>query len=129
MFNPTSQQCRYLSVTSSSSSMDENEYEEIADETLDNLSEKLEYFLDKLEDKTYDIMLNNGVITLALGNNGTYVINKQTPNKQIWLSSPISGPKRYDYINGQWIYKHDGQSLNELLKCELDKMFNISIDL
>lgn len=58
MFNPTSQQCRYLSVTSSSSSMDENEYEEIADETLDNLSEKLEYFLDKLEDKTYDIMLN-----------------------------------------------------------------------
>ena len=32
-------------------------------------------------------------------NVGTYVINKQTPNKQIWLSSPISGPKRYDLSN------------------------------
>lgn len=29
---------------------------------------------------------------------GTYVLNKQPPNKQIWLSSPISGPKRYDWV-------------------------------
>ena len=29
-----------------------------------------------------------------IGGNGTYVINKQTPNKQIWLSSP----KRYMYM-------------------------------
>ena len=25
------------------------------------------------------------------------MINKQTPNRQIWLSSPVSGPKRYDW--------------------------------
>lgn len=31
-----------------------------------------------------------GVLTLKLGDKGTYVINKQPPNKQIWLSSPIS---------------------------------------
>jgi hypothetical protein len=30
----------------------------------------------------------SGVLTLILGDNGTYVINKQPPNKQIWLSSP-----------------------------------------
>lgn len=30
----------------------------------------------------------SGVLTLKLGSNGTYVINKQPPNKQIWLSSP-----------------------------------------
>jgi frataxin len=30
----------------------------------------------------------SGVLTLKLGANGTYVINKQPPNKQIWLSSP-----------------------------------------
>jgi hypothetical protein len=33
----------------------------------------------------------SGVLTLSLGDRGTYVINKQPPNKQIWLSSP----KRY----------------------------------
>ena len=27
----------------------------------------------------------------------TYVLNKQAPNKQLWLSSPFSGPQRYEY--------------------------------
>ena len=32
-----------------------------------------------------------GVLTLKLpSSKGTYVINKQPPNKQIWLSSPTS---------------------------------------
>jgi frataxin len=63
---------------------------------------------------------------------GTYVINKQPPNRQIWLSSPISGPKRYDWVisgegmndkegtgYGDWIYLRDGSSLGELLRKEL----------
>ena len=31
----------------------------------------------------------SGVLTLNLADKGTYVINKQPPNKQIWLSSPF----------------------------------------
>ena len=31
----------------------------------------------------------NQVLTLKLGCLGTYVLNKQTPNRQIWLSSPV----------------------------------------
>ena len=31
----------------------------------------------------------SGVLTLKLGSKGTYVINKQTPNRQMWLSSPL----------------------------------------
>lgn len=63
---------------------------------------------------------------------GTYVINKQPPNKQIWLSSPISGPKRYDWVHrgeGQhckaetgtanWTYLRDGTTLGQLLRDEL----------
>lgn len=34
-------------------------------------------------------ILQDGVLTVQLGSKGTYVINKQTPNRQIWLSSPI----------------------------------------
>lgn len=30
----------------------------------------------------------SGVLTLRMGSAGTYVINKQPPNQQIWLSSP-----------------------------------------
>ena len=62
---------------------------------------------------------------------GTYVLNKQPPNKQIWLSSPISGPKRYDWVVEQkeedgkpvlsrrWVYLRDGSVLTDLLNEEL----------
>ena len=30
-------------------------------------------------------------------NNFTWVINKQAPNMQLWWSSPISGPLRFEY--------------------------------
>ena len=74
-----------------------------------------------------------GVLTLALGSDvGTYVINKQPPNKQIWLSSPKTGPKRYDYVvlgegqhekqdtaTGDWVYLRDGSTLGDLLAEEI----------
>lgn len=67
---------------------------------------------------------------------GTYVINRQTPNKQIWFSSPISGPKRYDFVQtvttpkvkGYWVYKHDGTTLHETLQAEMKSVFKIKVD-
>ncbi|KAG7157591.1 Frataxin-like, partial [Homarus americanus] len=70
----------------------------------------------------------SGVLTLKLGSFGTYVINKQTPNKQIWLSSPVSGPKRYDFVDGVWVYKHSGVTLHHLLSQELSSVFKTDID-
>ncbi|XP_029162704.1 frataxin homolog, mitochondrial [Nylanderia fulva] len=97
------------------------EYERICDETLDSLSE---YFEELVEAAAHlpdaDVSYGDGVLTVIFGDpHGTYVINRQTPNKQIWLSSPKSGPKRYNFINGQWIYKHDGKTLHELLNKEI----------
>lgn len=40
-------------------------------------------------DYIFVIAFQNEVLTLKLGNLGTYVINKQTPNRQIWMSSPV----------------------------------------
>ena len=39
----------------------------------------------------------DGVLSIQLGEAGTYVLNIQAPNRQIWLSSPISGPARYNF--------------------------------
>ncbi|XP_029678766.1 frataxin homolog, mitochondrial [Formica exsecta] len=97
------------------------QYEKICDETLDSLSECFEELIEAaahLPDA--DVSYGDGVLTVIFGEpHGTYVINRQIPNKQIWLSSPKSGPKRYDFINGQWIYKHDGITLHELLNNEI----------
>lgn len=71
-------------------------------------------------------------MTITFPPNGTYVINKQPPNKQIWLSSPLSGPKRYDWVVtgegmhqkegggvGEWVYLRDNSTLTSLLATEL----------
>jgi frataxin len=98
------------------------DYERIVDETLESLTETFETLLEKHK-LTSDVTYSNGVLTVELDKYGTYVINKQTPNKQIWLSSPFSGPKRYDFLNQTWIYKHDGMSLHKLLNNELSNVF------
>ena len=67
------------------------------------------------------------------------MLNKQPPNRQIWLSSPVSGPKRYDWVEkgsgegggedgekgkgeggrGEWVYLRDGSTLSGLLEEEV----------
>jgi len=100
---------------------------------MDTLLESLESLLDDLGNSAYELEYHSGVLTLALGANGTYVINKQPPNKQIWLSSPFSGPKRYDYsqANNKWFYSRDGCALGDLLNEELTRALNrpVNIDL
>ncbi|XP_037013494.1 frataxin, mitochondrial [Artibeus jamaicensis] len=112
-------------------SLDEATYERLAEETLDSLAEFFEDLADKpytFED--YDVSFGSGVLTIKLGGDlGTYVINKQTPNKQIWLSSPSSGPKRYNWTGKNWVYSHDGVSLHDLLATEMTKALKTKLDL
>ncbi|XP_007439494.1 frataxin, mitochondrial isoform X2 [Python bivittatus] len=113
------------------SSLDETTYEKLAEETLESLTDFFEDLADKpFTSEDYDVSFGNGVLTVKLGGNmGTYVINKQTPNKQIWLSSPTSGPKRYDWTGKNWVYSHDGISLHDLLSKELSLALEIELDL
>lgn len=95
------------------------EYQHASDVAMDSLTEYLEELIETspnsepgwdieysvcsslspLQEIGYRILTNfkvsscgkSGVLTLNLGEkNGTYVVNKQPPNKQIWLSSPLS---------------------------------------
>lgn len=77
-----------------------------------------------------------GVMTVKLGSLGTYVINKQTPNRQIWMSSPLSGPVRYDWrprevggAAGDWVYARDGHDLVARLEIELSKLVGLPLKL
>ncbi|XP_055488478.1 frataxin, mitochondrial [Leucoraja erinacea] len=111
--------------------LEETAYEKLAEETLELLYDFFEDLANQpFVPKDYDITLVNGVLTIKLGETlGTYVINKQTPNRQIWLSSPVSGPKRYDWTGKNWIYSHDGISLHELLTKEFSMLFKTKVDL
>lgn len=114
-----------------------NQYEQASNETLESLTERFELIFDELTEKggevrlddDADVTFSNGVLTVKLGKElGTYVINKQSPNLQIWLSSPVSGPKRFDLINHTWVYKHTGETLHQLLARELTEALGTSVD-
>ncbi|KAK4186220.1 Frataxin-like domain-containing protein [Podospora australis] len=108
----------------------DSEYHTVADEYL----ERLLYHLEELAEQRTDVEVeySAGVMSVTFRKEGTYVINKQPPNKQIWLSSPKSGPKRYDYVilgdgfqdkqdtaAGDWVYLRDGSTLSQLFSDEM----------
>jgi len=107
------------------------EYHALSDETMETLLGVLEVLVDSGPDPNFEVEYSSGVLTLNLGEHGTYVVNKQPPNKQIWLSSPLSGPKRYDFDpeSGTWTYSRDKTSLGQLLEEELSKPFGEPVKL
>eukprot|EP00035_Acanthoeca_spectabilis_P009250 m.164882 g.164882 ORF g.164882 m.164882 type:complete len:192 (-) comp14662_c2_seq2:1784-2359(-) len=101
---------------------DVNHFHHVCDEVLEQLSDDFNDLVDDHPDgDTFDVSFGDGVLTLNLASHGIYVINKQTPNQQIWLSSPTSGPKRYDFDSESqtWVYSHDNVGLHRRLSDEL----------
>ena len=103
-------------ATRSASSAAGDDYVALADEALDTILEKADELSDERDD--VEAELSSGVLTLKTPQ-GTWVINKQVPNRQLWLSSPVSGPCRYEHVDGTWTHTRDGSSLAELLEREL----------
>ena len=73
--------------------------------------------------------MQSGVLTVSLGSKGTFVLNKQAPNKQIWSSSPLSGPVRYDWQQGLWVYQRDGHELMQRFSSELSDLCGAPVTL
>ncbi|RKP39812.1 hypothetical protein BJ085DRAFT_19878, partial [Dimargaris cristalligena] len=111
------------------SALTESDYHDVSTHTMESLLDYLEEFGESTSLPGFDVEYSSGVLTLELGEHGTYVINKQPPNKQIWLSSPLSGPKRFDYdtTEGKWFYSRDQTTLDGLLNQELSAVFNQAI--
>ncbi|KAK3834833.1 MAG: hypothetical protein JOS17DRAFT_737898 [Linnemannia elongata] len=116
--------------TYSLSDLSEDDYHTVSDASMDRMVEYFEDLGDEYEIPGYDVEYQSGVMTLKLGDKGTYVVNKQPPNKQLWLSSPTSGPKRYDFDaeHQVWFYGRDHHSLKYLLDTEITKAIGIEID-
>ncbi|KAJ2083566.1 hypothetical protein H4R24_000729 [Coemansia sp. RSA 988] len=113
------------------SELTDHEYGKVAEDTLCKLVLFLEDFSDDLDVDEFDVEYSQGVLTLSIGHAGTYVINKQPPNKQIWLSSPISGPERYDFDQSKnaWFCRHTDESLGAFLTRELSGVLEEELEL
>lgn len=104
------------------SSWAEHEFTRVAEQSLELIFETVcasGFDSDSAPDDL-DADLSQGVLSINLGS-GTYVLNTQTPNRQIWLSSPVSGPWRYAWHpgRGEWLSSRDGHLLSHRLSTEL----------
>ncbi|KAF9363042.1 Mitochondrial chaperone Frataxin [Mortierella sp. NVP85] len=112
------------------SDLTDDDYHEASDVGMDRMVEYFEDLGDEHEIPGYDVEYQSGVLTIKLGDKGTYVINKQPPNKQLWLSSPTTGPKRYDYdaTHKTWFYSRDHHTLKSLLDSEISEAIGIQVE-
>ncbi|GAV80763.1 Frataxin_Cyay domain-containing protein [Cephalotus follicularis] len=104
--------------------LQEDEFHQLANSTIHILQDKFEEYGDNVQIDGFDAEYGNEVLTLKLGALGTYVLNKQTPNRQIWMSSPVSGPSRFDWDhNAQaWVYRRTKANLFKVLESELKQV-------
>ncbi|BFZ56601.1 hypothetical protein PYCC9005_003648 [Savitreella phatthalungensis] len=119
------------SVGGRPATLDGGRYMRLATSSLNLVLRRLERCGEDGRGEEFDVDLSDGVMNVVFGGTGeTYVINRQPPSKQIWLSSPVSGPKRFDFYEGEgWVYTKDGTRLKALLEEEWRDKRGLSIDL
>ena len=118
----------------------ESEYHSMADESLEDIQDAVEIAIEDHDigggdiEEQPEVVYASGVLTMGFPPHGTWVLNKQTPNRQIWWSSPISGPKRYEYDPEtlEWVYTRSGgdnETLSRSITEEFQEIYGIELDL
>lgn len=106
--------------------LDESRFHAIADQTLSGL-------LTDVEDTAGDVLdidEQGGILTIELDSGAQYIVNKNAPLRQIWLSSPQSGAWHFDWDGETWVStRHDGTTLTGLLAEELTAAVGLTVSL
>ena len=68
----------------------ESDYHTIADETLEDIQDVVEGTLEDLDIEDFEINYASGVLTMSFGPHGTWVLNKQTPNRKSYYQVNVS---------------------------------------
>lgn len=82
----------------------------------------LDFISDRLESYSADISENSGSLSIFLDGIGEYLFNKQPASLQLWGSSPLSGPCRFDLVEDRWIHNRRKIDLEEYLEEEIQRM-------
>lgn len=105
-------------------SLDESRFARLAEETLEHMGD----VVDAVLGEEIDVDAQGHVLTLELPDGGQYVINAHAPNREIWLSSPVSGASHYLYENDRWVSTRDGSvHLYDVVANELNGKFGTAV--
>jgi frataxin len=117
----------------------QSEYLHSLQHTLENISDLMDTMMDSGQlsalidqsDAEVDIEISDGVLNLHMGDSGTFVVSRQTPSRQLWLSSPVSGPWHYtyDHVSKNWICTKGQLNFFERMENELSQVLGQNITL
>lgn len=107
--------------------MKELSFSALSGKALEELAERM-YACEPLEDA--DIAISDGVLSVGLADGAQFVINRQEPLRQIWLSSP-EGPARFDYAPSMntWHHESTGDELIGVLNGILSRRLGTAVRL
>ena len=98
--------------------MSDAAFETLAENEIKAIAERLEELIGDVVDVDYE----QDVLTLEFDDGAQYVINRQTPARQIWLSSPFSGAWHYGQDDqGVWRATRGARPMHDLLAEELSR--------
>lgn len=89
------------------------------------VTEYLEKLLETIESNYWEFVdceLTSDVLYINTENNGVFIINRNVPKQELWLSSPISGGAHFSYLNGEWVNTRTKDQFETLLFQELDQI-------
>ena len=111
-------------------SIDLGTYHRLADITIEGVQEVYDEEADDDPALAMDVVYADGVLNVVVGERGTFVLNKQAPNMQLWLSSPISGPLRYNFSSeaAAWHNSRDEHELLTLLAADFEELCGKRLD-
>eukprot|EP00760_Papus_ankaliazontas_P006047 PhM_4_TR12869/c0_g1_i1/m.29013/K19054/FXN; frataxin len=100
------------------------DYNTKADATLEMLSDHASDWENNYPDIVTDVAFSSGVLEIETTNAGKWVLNKQAPKLQIWLSSPKSGPSHYSHDDktDTWVCDKTEQNMLHVLEKEFTEV-------
>ena len=95
--------------------MTESEFHRAVDAMLERIESSLES-RDEL-----DVELNEGVMTITLPDASRVIVNRQTPNREVWIAAR-SGGFHYAFRGGEWRDTRRGEEFFTALArlCRID---------
>lgn len=85
--------------------MTESEFNELANAVFARIEQAIDAGSADIE-----CSLNGGVLELEFDDGSKIIINRHTPNREIWLAAR-SGGFHYSWQNGQWLSRRDNSEL------------------
>lgn len=89
--------------------MEESDFHERVDAVLASIENALE-----LADAAIDSEINAGILTLEFANRSKAIINRQTPNREIWVAAK-SGGFHFFFDGAAWRDTRTNEALESLL--------------